>query len=376
MACKDVETDGRNGDGQLLSGAYEVTDGAIRKYYAIAGMTVAVDDGSGLQYLLTDHLGSIVAVTDASGTLTSQQRYLPFGEVRTDIGNVTQTDFSFTGQRSLDAQGHATIGLLDYHARFYDAALGRFISPDSVIPGGGPQNLNRYSYVVNRPINLSDPSGHMETGPCGAYGEECGSSPVPISPPPAIPVPSPPPSGGENDGVTPVPVKPTETLAPVLSTPLQPAPVSTATPDPVCSTPMPGQQPYCVFVTAFPTISVDPNQIADNETRQLIVDAVKPNLLPQPDRYGLNFYGLENYWVDISQQITNLGRGLPFIGIPAMQALGDYHNGNIGARLLVKFVLGAISSAAKKLPTITLPNSPMVPIFIVPQYIIYELTPS
>ena len=125
MACKDVETDGRNGDGQLLSGAYEVTDGAIRKYSAIAGMTVAVDDGSGLQSLLTDHLGSIVAVTDASGTLTSQQRYLPFGEVRTDVGSIAETDLAYTGQRAVDG-----LGLLDYKARFYDQAIGRFVQPD------------------------------------------------------------------------------------------------------------------------------------------------------------------------------------------------------------------------------------------------------
>ena len=55
-----------------MGGTYEVSSDqvpGVRKYYAVAGMTVAVQDGSGLQYLLTDHLGSIVAVTDASGTL-------------------------------------------------------------------------------------------------------------------------------------------------------------------------------------------------------------------------------------------------------------------------------------------------------------------
>ena len=54
-------------------GAYEVTnDGTTtttKKYYAIAGQTVAMDDGSGLKYLLTDHLGSTVGVTDAAGEL-------------------------------------------------------------------------------------------------------------------------------------------------------------------------------------------------------------------------------------------------------------------------------------------------------------------
>jgi hypothetical protein len=43
------------------------------RYYAIGGQTVATYDGTNLRYtlrvrcLLTDHLGSVVAVTDASG---------------------------------------------------------------------------------------------------------------------------------------------------------------------------------------------------------------------------------------------------------------------------------------------------------------------
>jgi hypothetical protein len=39
--------------------------------------------------------------------------------------------------------------------------LGRFISPDPIVPDpGNPQSLNRYSYVGNNPVNLTDPSGH------------------------------------------------------------------------------------------------------------------------------------------------------------------------------------------------------------------------
>jgi len=52
----------------FMGGGYEVKDGAVKKYYSIAGMMVATQDASGLQYLLTDHLGSTVAVTNSSGT--------------------------------------------------------------------------------------------------------------------------------------------------------------------------------------------------------------------------------------------------------------------------------------------------------------------
>ena len=73
-----------------------------------------------MKYLLTDHLGSAVAVTNDNGTVLSQQRYLPFGQVRADVGSITQTDCGYTGQRNLGSKG-----LMDYKARMYDAAIGR-----------------------------------------------------------------------------------------------------------------------------------------------------------------------------------------------------------------------------------------------------------
>ncbi len=142
-------------------------DGAATKYYAIAGMTVAMKDAGGVKYLLTDHLGSVDAITDASGALLSQQRYMPFGEVRTlcppepptcdPASPVTQTDFGYIGQRDVQS-----LGLMDYKARFYDPGLGRFIQPDTIIPNAeDPQNWNRFSYVVNNPANHRDPTGHQ-----------------------------------------------------------------------------------------------------------------------------------------------------------------------------------------------------------------------
>ena len=131
--------------------------------------------GSDLVYFLTDHLGSVAAVTDASGVLVGEQpwasaqdrRYLPFGRVRADVGTpITQTDFGYTGQRALDVQGNTfPLGLMDYQARFYDSALGRFTQPDTITPGG-PQGLDRYSYTMNNPIDFNDPTGHC-VGPGG-----------------------------------------------------------------------------------------------------------------------------------------------------------------------------------------------------------------
>jgi len=114
-------------------------------------------------------------VTDAGRVVKGMQGYYPFGETRYTTGTL-YTDKLYTGYRSLTApkclmaarsrlrrqQNIAGIGLYNYKARFYDPLLGRFISADTVTPGG-PQGLNRYSYVNNNPINFGDPTGHQQT---------------------------------------------------------------------------------------------------------------------------------------------------------------------------------------------------------------------
>ncbi len=76
-----------------------------------------------------------------------------------DYQTIGLTDFSFTGQRGL-----AAAGLMDYNARFYSPRLGRFISPDTIVPSpGNPQAFNRYAYVINNPLFYIDPSGHLFT---------------------------------------------------------------------------------------------------------------------------------------------------------------------------------------------------------------------
>jgi len=170
---KQVYTDGSSTltTYYFFGGAYEVQDdgmtGTVRKYYAFAGQTIAMTTCMGgtcsaPDYFLTDHLGSVVAVTDEGGALLSEQRYLPFGQVRTDVGFISETDFGYTGQRNLDAQGNAaSLGLMDYNARLYDPRIMQFQQPDTLIPEPyNPQSWNRYTYANNNPILYTDPSGH------------------------------------------------------------------------------------------------------------------------------------------------------------------------------------------------------------------------
>jgi RHS repeat-associated protein len=53
-----------------------------------------------------------------------------------------------------------SVGLVHMNGRVYDPFLGRMISADPTVPGAlNSQAFNRYSYVLNNPLSLTDPSG-------------------------------------------------------------------------------------------------------------------------------------------------------------------------------------------------------------------------
>lgn len=80
----------------------------------------------------------------------------PYGETYTNQGSV-----DFHQRRYTSQEQDPETGLYFYNARYYNPALGRFVSPDSLVSSpGDPQSLNRYSYTDNNPVNRIDPSGH------------------------------------------------------------------------------------------------------------------------------------------------------------------------------------------------------------------------
>jgi len=145
----------------------------VTKYYAFGGQRIAMRRDHILFFLAADHLGTVSMVLDAAGNVVDESRHYPYGTERWALDGAFPTDYRFTGQL-LDS----SLGLYHMGARQYDPMLGRWLSADTLVPEpANPQSLNRYSYVLNRPLRFLDPTGHKEEGECGFNGESCSEGP-------------------------------------------------------------------------------------------------------------------------------------------------------------------------------------------------------
>lgn len=120
------------------------------------------------RYLHKDHLGSVDVITNESGGVVQRLSYDAFGKRRnatawagapgaadwTNIAAITHRGFTF--HEELD-----NLDLVHMNGRVYDPNIGRFISADPFVQAPlMSQSLNRYSYVMNNPLSMTDPSGY------------------------------------------------------------------------------------------------------------------------------------------------------------------------------------------------------------------------
>jgi RHS repeat-associated protein len=104
---------------------------------------------------------SLLALTDAGGTVVERYSYAPFGAERIWAPDgVTRRAASSVDMAPIYG-GHRLTGvpsLYDARARVYDAETGRFLQRD---PRGYASGPNPYAYVAHNPVDWMDPTGEI-----------------------------------------------------------------------------------------------------------------------------------------------------------------------------------------------------------------------
>jgi RHS repeat-associated protein len=129
-------------------------------YIFLSGQRVARSDSAGgTHYYFSDQVGSHGVVENATGSACEQDvDFYPYGGQQNDYcGTQVAQHYKFTGKER-DSES----GLDNFGARYDASTMGRFMSPD---PGNigvdrlNPQSWNAYSYSLNNPLSLTDPTG-------------------------------------------------------------------------------------------------------------------------------------------------------------------------------------------------------------------------
>ncbi|HVI53663.1 MAG TPA: RHS repeat-associated core domain-containing protein [Luteibacter sp.] len=110
-------------------------------------------------YVFSDPQGTPLAEADASGAIIATYDYAPYG--RSVMGSA-HNEPGYTGHVADDESD-----IIYMQARYYDPAIGRFLSIDPVQPSAGDLFVhNRFVYAENSPLVHTDPSGRCIEDAC------------------------------------------------------------------------------------------------------------------------------------------------------------------------------------------------------------------
>ncbi len=122
-----------------------------------------------IKYLTEDHLGTPRVITNGLGAVESRRDFLPFGEeIGSSVGARNGSGFGYTPngddvrQKFTGYQKDEESQLDFAEARMYENRHGRFTAVDPLLASGNsanPQTFNRFVYVMNSPIVVTDPTG-------------------------------------------------------------------------------------------------------------------------------------------------------------------------------------------------------------------------
>ncbi len=143
-----------------------LSDGSNSYLYGLG--RIGEKNATDWSYHLPDALGSVRQQIDAWGDVTKTTTYDPFGNVYEAAGDAASV-YGFAGEYHDQA-----LDLIHLRARYYNPYLNQFIQADTIVPDSmNPQTINKYTYVLNNPVNYTDPSGHCAYGEMTPDGWKC-----------------------------------------------------------------------------------------------------------------------------------------------------------------------------------------------------------
>lgn len=145
-------------------------------------------NGAQTTYITADHLGSGNVFLTSSGAVSIKESYSAYGYRRSSnwSGPLSATSSDYTTIASTTRRGYTdafhemldNLNLIHMNGRVYDPVIGRFMSPDPVITKiGDSQRSNPYSYVENRPLTMTDPTGLQ----IACDSDYCNDNPTPLA---------------------------------------------------------------------------------------------------------------------------------------------------------------------------------------------------
>ncbi|WP_404395812.1 SpvB/TcaC N-terminal domain-containing protein [Pseudoalteromonas phenolica] len=142
---------------------------AQQKYY--------MNGNASLQWMFTDHQGSVIAITNRNYKLLGRYSYGVFGTQKSHalLNNVDAINFAFNltvfdrvSANFRTYTGHEPVKLgndkrvIHMNGRIYDSSTGSFMQADPFVQAPlNLQNYNAYAYVLNNPLSYTDPSGYL-----------------------------------------------------------------------------------------------------------------------------------------------------------------------------------------------------------------------
>ena len=139
--------------------------------YDASGTPMAVTYGGTTYYYVTNIQGDVTAILNSSGTAVVNYTYDAWGNILTTTGILAATLGVHNPLRYRGYVYDQETGLYYLQSRYYNPAIGRFLSADTFVSTGqGILGNNMFAYCLNNPVTFEDDTGSAAKLCFGADG--------------------------------------------------------------------------------------------------------------------------------------------------------------------------------------------------------------